>query len=78
MLLLEAVLKTIKQDNLLENTVKAGDVLLKGLKAAEKQYPGMVHSARGIGTYCAIDCDTSARQGGLHISKQFHGSYSFP
>ena len=60
-MLLESVLKTIKEDNLLEETRKAGDVLLKGLKEAQDKFPGLVHSARGIGTYCAINADTSAR-----------------
>ena len=60
-MLLESVLKTIREDNLLEETRKAGDVLLKGLKDAQNKFPGLVHSARGIGTYCAINADTSAR-----------------
>ena len=61
LILLEAVLKTIKKDNLLDNTVKAGEVLLQGLKDAQAKFPGLVHSARGLGTFCAIDADTPAR-----------------
>lgn len=61
LILLDAVLKTIRQDNLLEVTVKAGDVLLSGLRRLENQFPGILHSARGIGTFCAVDADTSAR-----------------
>ena len=61
MMLLGSVLETIKEDNLLEETRKAGDVLLAGLKDAQNKFPGLVHSARGIGTYCAINADTSAR-----------------
>ena len=59
--MLDAVLKTIKKDNLLDNTLKAGEVLLNGLKEAQKKFPGLIHSARGLGTFCAIDADTSAR-----------------
>ena len=59
--LLEAVLKTIKKDNLLQNTKEAGKVLLDGMKALEKKYPGLVHSSRGIGTFIAFDADTGAR-----------------
>lgn len=62
LILLDAVLKTIRQDNLLEVTVKAGDVLLSGLRRLENQFPGILHSARGIGTFCAVDADTSARR----------------
>jgi len=62
LILLDAVLKTIKKDNLLDNTIKAGDVLLNGLKDAQNKFPGLIHSARGLGTFCAIDCDTPARR----------------
>ena len=47
----------------MENTVKAGEVLLQGLKDAQVKFPGLVHSARGLGTFCAIDADTPARYG---------------
>jgi len=62
LILLDAVLKTIKKDNLLDNTLKAGEVLLNGLKEAQKRFPGLIHSARGLGTFCAIDADTPARR----------------
>ena len=61
LILLDEVLKAIKKDSLLENTVNSGDVLLNGLKDAQKKFPGLIHSARGLGTFCAIDADTSAR-----------------
>jgi len=60
--LLDAVLKTVKKDNLLDNTLKAGEVLMSGMKNLEKKYPGLVHSTRGIGTFIAFDADTSARR----------------
>ena len=59
--LLDAVLKTIKKDNLLQNTKEAGKVLLDGMKSLEKKYPGLVHSSRGIGTFIAFDADTGER-----------------
>jgi 4-aminobutyrate aminotransferase/(S)-3-amino-2-methylpropionate transaminase len=61
LILLDTVLQTIKKDNLLENTKKTGEVLLGGLKDLQKKYPGLVHSARGLGTFCAIDADSTAR-----------------
>jgi 4-aminobutyrate aminotransferase-like enzyme len=60
-LLLEAVLKTIKSDNLLENTRQAGEVLLGGLKDLENRFPKILSGARGLGTFCSIDCDSGAR-----------------
>merc|ERR1719259_1359058 len=62
LILLDAVLKTIKRDSLLENTAEAGKVLLGGLKDLEKKFPQYLNSARGLGTFCAIDCDTAARR----------------
>ena len=60
LLVLDAILKTVKQENLIENTRKAGDVLLNGLKDISKQYPKLVRNARGLGTFCAFDMPTSA------------------
>ena len=60
LILLDAVLKTIKSDNLLKNTEEAGKVLLDGLKDMQNKFPQYLHSARGLGTFCAIDCDTGA------------------
>ena len=61
LIILDAVLKTIKQDNLLENTRQAGDVLLNGLKQLQTKFPQYLNSARGLGTFCAINCDSGAR-----------------
>ena len=60
--MLDAVLKTIKTDNLLENTLEVGDVLMRGLRELEARYPQYLSAARGRGTFCAIDCDTGARR----------------
>jgi 4-aminobutyrate aminotransferase/(S)-3-amino-2-methylpropionate transaminase len=62
-LLLEAVLSTIKKDNLLENVRQTGEVLLDGLKDLQQKYPGVINSARGLGTFCSIDADTTERLG---------------
>lgn len=58
LLLLESVLKIVKQDTLLDNVKKAGDKLKKGLHQAEKEFPALVNSARGRGTFLAINCTT--------------------
>ena len=53
---LSKVIKEIKSQNLLGLSVDSGKVMLTGLKELQKRYPGLLHSARGIGTFCAIDC----------------------
>ena len=61
LILLDKVLQAIKQDDLLENTRQAGDVLLNGLKELQNKFPQYLNSARGLGTFCAINCDSGAR-----------------
>ena len=58
LVLLEQVVKQIKQDNLLVQIAKTGDHLLKGLENAQRQFPNLVLNARGKGTFCAIDFQT--------------------
>lgn len=54
-LMLEAILKVIKRDNLLDNVKKTGDVLKKGLLDAQKEFPNILNSVRGRGTFLAIN-----------------------
>ena len=61
-MLLDAVLKTIKKENLLQNTLDSGNVLLNGLKDLQSRYPKYLKNARGRGTFCAVDCDSGARR----------------
>lgn len=58
LLILEGVLKVMKRDNLLENVRVTGDKMLKGLKEFQKEYPHLLNSARGRGTFLAISCAT--------------------
>jgi len=62
LILLDAVLKTIRSENLLEETQKAGSVLLDGLVDLQNRFPGLLNSARGRGTFCAVNCDSGARR----------------
>jgi 4-aminobutyrate aminotransferase/(S)-3-amino-2-methylpropionate transaminase len=60
MLVLDAILKTVKQENLIENTQKTGDILLNGLKDISKQYSQLILNARGRGTFCSFDMPNSS------------------
>lgn len=55
-LLLEAVLKVMKQDNLLERVSRVGDYTLNQLAALEKEFPHLINSSRGRGTFIAFNC----------------------
>ena len=54
-LFLEAILETIKKDRLIELNQTVGSHLLNALKDLCKEYPHLIHSARGLGTFTAFD-----------------------
>ena len=61
-IMLEAILNTIKSDNLLDNVNKTGAFLKKGLLDLEKEYHCILNSTRGRGTFLAINAkDTKTR-----------------
>lgn len=53
---LKVVLDVIKRDNLLDNVNVTGKLLLDTLKQFQNKYPNHLNSARGMGTFCAINC----------------------
>uniref|UniRef100_A0A1A9VU85 (S)-3-amino-2-methylpropionate transaminase n=1 Tax=Glossina austeni TaxID=7395 RepID=A0A1A9VU85_GLOAU len=57
-LLLEQIVTVIKEDKLLKQVEKSGKVLKTGLLQFEKEYPHLVNSARGRGTFLAISFET--------------------
>ncbi|XP_058829132.1 4-aminobutyrate aminotransferase, mitochondrial [Topomyia yanbarensis] len=59
LLLLESILKVIKQESLLQNVQKAGAKLKKGLIQAQNDFPHMLNSTRGRGTFLAINCSNT-------------------
>ncbi|XP_054162678.1 4-aminobutyrate aminotransferase, mitochondrial-like [Oppia nitens] len=59
LVLLEQVVKEIKEQNLIDNIAKTGDYMLKGLVTLQQKYPNILLNARGKGTFCAIDFKTS-------------------
>lgn len=59
LLLLESILNVVKRDSLLENVIRVGDKLKKGLIQAQNDYPALLNSTRGRGTFLAINCATS-------------------
>lgn len=60
LLLLEAILNVMRRDCLLDNVNQAGDVLKKGLLEVEKEFPCIVNSTRGRGTFLAINAKDGA------------------
>jgi 4-aminobutyrate aminotransferase/(S)-3-amino-2-methylpropionate transaminase len=60
LLVLDAILKTVKEENLIENTRKTGDILLNGLRDLSKKHSTVIMNARGRGTFCAFDMQNSS------------------
>ncbi|KAK3090838.1 hypothetical protein FSP39_015059 [Pinctada imbricata] len=59
-LLLEEVVKTIKQYDLLTNVQNTGAYLQAGLARMETQFPNILSCVRGLGTFCAVDFPNGA------------------
>jgi 4-aminobutyrate aminotransferase/(S)-3-amino-2-methylpropionate transaminase len=57
---LEAVLDTIKQDNLLEGVNVTGEYIMQNMERLAKEYPGVLANPRGTGTLIAIDVKDAA------------------
>ena len=56
LLLLEAILKVIERDQLLDVVNKTGKVLKDGLMTFQQEFPHLMNSARGRGTFLAVNC----------------------
>ncbi|KAG7307587.1 hypothetical protein JYU34_007809 [Plutella xylostella] len=60
LILLERVLQVIKRENLLDRVQKTGAVLKGGLHELEKEFPQLIHSVRGRGTFLSFTAKDSA------------------
>lgn len=56
--MLQKSMEEVQKENLLGLVKESGAVLLNGLKTLEARYPSILNSARGQGTFCAINCRT--------------------
>ncbi|CAH3040411.1 unnamed protein product [Pocillopora meandrina] len=56
LVLLKEVVKVVREESLLQRVQESGRVLLNGLEHMQEKYPGLFSRARGVGTFCAIDC----------------------
>ncbi|XP_062130505.1 4-aminobutyrate aminotransferase, mitochondrial [Drosophila sulfurigaster albostrigata] len=54
-IILEEILKVIKEEKLMGNVASAGKVLKDGLLSLEKEFPNLLNSTRGRGTYLAVN-----------------------
>ena len=59
-LFLEATLEAMNRDKLIDLNRETGVYILSGLKQLCNQYPHLIANARGLGTFCAYDCVSTA------------------
>lgn len=64
-LILEGVLNVIKEENLLKNVEESGKVLYSGLLQLEKEFPNLIDSVRGRGTFLAFNASSTKLQGDI-------------
>lgn len=70
-LILDSILKVINRDHLLKNVLKTGEKLKDGLKELECEFPHVLNSTRGRGTFLAINAaDSQLRDSILFELKQ--------
>ncbi|KAL8623439.1 hypothetical protein ACOMHN_058885 [Nucella lapillus] len=62
LVLLEEVLKVIREEELVNGVEVMGTYLLHGLTSLQNQYPGLMQNARGLGTLCAADFHSTAQR----------------
>lgn len=55
LLILERILKVVREQKLLENVQKTGAILYNGLRCLEKEKPELINSIRGRGTFLAFN-----------------------
>lgn len=61
-IMLEQVVNTIREENLLQRVQDAGDTIMAGLNQLEEKFPHLLSKSRGRGTFCAVDLpSTEAR-----------------
>src|SRR3990170_1566092 len=53
------ILRTMEEENLVENSLVVGEHLLSQLKEIQKDFPNTVSNARGLGLMCSFDLPTT-------------------
>jgi len=61
-ILLEQVVNTIREENLLDRVQTTGAIMMKGLINVQNQFPSIISAVRGRGTFCAMDLPTTQQR----------------
>lgn len=76
LVLLEKVIKVIKQEKLLDLVRKTGAVLKPGLHELEKEFSTHINSVRGRGTFLAYNSPTTELRDKIFTNMRKKGNYT--
>jgi len=65
LIILNAVLETIRRDSLLEQVTRVGQTMQEGMLELSARYPSIFANYRAKGTFAAFDCDTAGTRDSL-------------
>jgi 4-aminobutyrate aminotransferase/(S)-3-amino-2-methylpropionate transaminase len=77
LLLLQGVLQVVRRDSLLDLVQTTGEKLLTGLRSFEREFPQLLHAARGRGTFLAITCSSTKLRDDLVARLKKKGTFIF-
>lgn len=73
--ILEEILNVIKSKNLMDNALKVGDHLKKGLLEIAKEFPNLIHSIRGRGFLLGFTAKDYKIRDAIMAKLRANGSY---
>ncbi len=77
-IMLKEVVGTIKDEDLLALNLRTGAEMLSGLRELEGRHPGLISTARGRGTFCAVDAATvEVRYGEIYAEPDLQWQHHF-
>lgn len=77
LLMLEKILEVMKRDNLISLVEKTGKKLKSELLKLEGEFPHILNSTRGRGTFLAVNCAKTALRDNIIFSMKQKGIYIF-
>lgn len=78
LLLLEAIIETIKKEDLFKVVNETGAILLNGLKEIEKETSGQIDSVRGRGVIVAFNLKCMKTRDQFLLKLKQKGYFKFP
>jgi 4-aminobutyrate aminotransferase/(S)-3-amino-2-methylpropionate transaminase len=69
------LLEVVRRDSLLAVVQKSGEKLVTGLHSFEREFPHLLHSARGRGTFLSVTCSSARLRDDLIVRLKKKGKF---